>query len=86
MRIKLNKEEKSLRVFDARMEWLFHWRIDSLMREYDSTVRQYYPLDIISLHDKEVYVDCGVYDGGTIMDFVGMSGRKYQWIYGFEAD
>jgi len=34
--------------------------------------------------DGGIFLDCGVYDGGTIKDFVEYCGGKYDKIYGFE--
>lgn len=83
---RLFSEPKSIRVFDARMDYIRNGRIDALAEEYDISEKQYYPAGIICLNDKEVYVDCGVYDGGTILDFIAAVQGEYQWVYGFEAD
>lgn len=46
----------------------------------------YFPKDIIVLSDKEIFVDCGAYNGDTIMQFLKETNREYQKIYAFEPD
>lgn len=38
------------------------------------------------LSEQEVYVDCGVYNGKTVLDFALYAGGKYDKIYAFEPD
>lgn len=45
---------------------------------------QYFPEDIISLSDKEVFIDCGAYDGDTIKQFKRRSNNTYKKIVAFE--
>ena len=42
--------------------------------------------DYLTPEDNEIFVDGGVYDGGTSGDFVKWANGKYQAIYGFEAN
>jgi FkbM family methyltransferase len=83
---KLFSEEKSLRVFDARLKRLFEWEIEPLMREFDNNEEQYFPKDIIQLGENEVFVDCGVFDGGSSLSFARNAHDKYNGIYAFEPD
>lgn len=48
--------------------------------------KQYFPSDIFSLNDRECFVDGGVYDGETIVDFIRATDNKFDYIYGFEPD
>lgn len=48
--------------------------------------RQYFPKGIVRLGDDEVFVDCGAFDGGTIVDFVSEVNGRYRSIYAFEPD
>lgn len=52
---------------------------------YDMT-NQYFPEDIISLSDSEVFVDCGGYIGDTIDDFLKRTKGNYNHIIVFEPD
>ncbi|MDR3298815.1 MAG: hypothetical protein LBU43_02135 [Candidatus Accumulibacter sp.] len=83
---KLFSEEKSLRVFDARLKWLFEGEIEPLMWEFDNNEKQYFPKDIIQLGENEVFVDCGVFDGGSSRSFARNVRDKYHGIYAFEPD
>lgn len=46
----------------------------------------YFDTDIISLSKNEVFVDVGVYNGGTSIEFAEKCNRIYKQIYLFEAD
>jgi FkbM family methyltransferase len=46
---------------------------------------QYFP-GILKFNDLEVFVDCGAYNGDTILNFVHKVKNKYQKIYAFEPD
>lgn len=46
---------------------------------------EYYP-DFLPLRADEVFVDCGAYDGDTILQFVAQVKGNYRKIFGFEAD
>lgn len=48
--------------------------------------KQYFPSDIFTFSDKECFVDGGVYNGETIVDFVNATHNNFQYIYGFEPD
>jgi len=46
----------------------------------------YFP-EFIDLHEDEVFVDCGAYDGDSINAFIAnMGSKKYAHIYAFEPD
>lgn len=47
---------------------------------------QYFPTEIISLNKNEIFVDCGVFDGETIKEFVAKTENTFDFIYGFEPD
>lgn len=42
--------------------------------------------DYLTPEDNEIFIDGGVYDGGSSGDFVKWTNGKYQAIYGFEAN
>jgi len=48
------------------------------------TPNQYFN-DVLEFSDNEVYVDCGTYSNGTVLDFIFHVGN-YKHIYGFEPD
>jgi len=45
----------------------------------------YFP-EFIHLAEDEVFVDCGAYDGDTILSFINKTQGKYSKIYAFEPD
>jgi len=45
---------------------------------------QYFLKELVTLSDKEVFIDCGAYDGDTVEDFVKASHGKYKSIVCFE--
>jgi FkbM family methyltransferase len=46
----------------------------------------YFPPDLISLREDEVFVDCGAFDGDTIADFVQQTVGRFQRVVAFEPD
>lgn len=46
----------------------------------------YFPDEIIKLSDNEVYIDCGVFNGDTIKEFIDAVDGKYDHIFAYEAD
>ncbi len=47
---------------------------------------QYFPKDLFYLSQKEVFVDCGAYDGDTISEFRCATGDHFAQIVAFEPD
>jgi len=47
--------------------------------------QQYFP-EFLKLSDDEVFVDCGAFDGDTIISFINKTKGKYSKIYAFEPD
>ena len=45
---------------------------------------QYFVKNIVPLTDKEVFVDCGAYDGDTMKEFIKATGDRYRSIICFE--
>jgi FkbM family methyltransferase len=76
-------DSKSLDVFNARMALIYERNFIDLERLREG--HQYFPDEIISLQANEVFVDCGAYDGGTVIDFVSRA-KDYGYIYSFEPD
>lgn len=46
----------------------------------------YFPKDIITLKDDEIFVDCGAFDGDTIISFLKNANDVYDKIYAFEPN
>lgn len=47
--------------------------------------KEYFGVDVLPLDKKEIYVDCGAYDGDTIERFIREIG-EFDHIYGFELE
>ena len=47
---------------------------------------QYFPDHIISFKENELFVDCGVFDGETIKEFISRNNNTFSYVYGFEPD
>lgn len=45
---------------------------------------QYFEKNLISFSDKEVFLDCGAFDGQTVADYISASEGKYSRIIAFE--
>jgi FkbM family methyltransferase len=55
---------------------------------YDLNIKgekQYFP-SFLQLSESEIFVDCGAYDGDTIISFNNITNGKYNKIYAFECD
>jgi FkbM family methyltransferase len=85
VRSALSHDDKSLEVFEAKIVSNFYGcdikndiRLEALHED-----GWYFPKGIINLSEQEVFVDCGAYDGDTVMKFVKLAG-KYRYIYAFE--
>jgi FkbM family methyltransferase len=74
----------------SRGEYLaqLRWRMLSDFKRMPDPVGHtiYFPLDLCSLTDSEVFVDCGAYDGDSIQSFLEETKGKFTHIYGFEPD
>jgi FkbM family methyltransferase len=47
---------------------------------------QYFPKNVISFKKNETFVDCGVFDGETIKEFIYRNDNSFRYIYGLEPD
>ncbi len=50
------------------------------------TKNQYFPTDIVKLSDKEVFLDCGAYDGDTLVEFAKRTNNKFKKYLALEPD
>jgi FkbM family methyltransferase len=79
-------DKKSIEIFDAALFAREHADSSRLESFLDSG--EYNPSDIpdFKLSDDEVYVNCGAYDGNSIIEFLSATNRKYRYIYAFEPE
>lgn len=81
----LLEDELSREIFVAAI----NGRISGDSRElsnYKENTDYDYAFDLLQLNDDEILVDCGAYDGDTILNFCKLTNNKYNKIYAFEAD
>jgi len=76
-------DDRSIAVYNAKIDSNFKGNHIPLEAMHERN--QYFPKDIISLSDHEVFIDCGSFDGGTIYDFINRV-NQYSYIYSFEPD
>ncbi len=77
-------DEQSRKVFKNSLEYRISGKIEYLFdceSERDEVFR-----NIITLDDKEIYVDLGAYRGDTVEEFLLQTHGKYDYIYALEPD
>lgn len=75
---------QSKMIYKKIIEARFTKKIDFLSQTCQTN--QYFPEDIFSLSENEVFVDAGAFDGDTIRQFLKITKQKYKYIYAFEPD
>lgn len=75
---------KSKMIYRTMIESRFTGHTDILSQTCDR--QQYFPEDIFTLKEDEVFVDAGAFDGDTISQFMDLTDCKYKSIYAFEPD
>ena len=79
----LSHDDKSIAVFEAKLDSSYkglHIALEALQED-----EQYFPAGIINMTKEEIFVDCGAYDGATVLDFVKRV-SMYNYIYALEPD
>lgn len=76
------EDERSKEVFENIMEFYKMGNFD-FSSIYE---RGIYFNDIFKFSSEEVYIDCGAYDGRSIVDFIFKVSGQYKKIYAFEPD
>ena len=77
-------DDASRAEYVAQVRWRLRLDFDNLPLPVKESI--YFPADLFSISDDEVFVDCGAYDGDTIRDFLVHSGKRFRRIFAFEAD
>jgi FkbM family methyltransferase len=76
-------DDRSRLEFVAQLRWRLFFDFDALPDPVGEPI--YFP-DLVKLHDEEVYVDCGAYDGDTIKDFLIRTESRFRGVVAFEPD
>ena len=77
-------DEQSRREFVAQITWRVTGDFDALSDPVGDEI--YFPHEVAPLKSPEVFVDCGAYDGDTILRFVARKEGSFQKIFAFEPD
>jgi FkbM family methyltransferase len=63
------------------------WRLQGGLKDRRPPVAdQYFPSDLFALDDREVFVDCGAFDGDTLRDFTARRLGRFGHVYALEPD
>ncbi|MBP2160960.1 MULTISPECIES: FkbM family methyltransferase [Asticcacaulis] len=80
------RDSLSLKTLDAVLLYRLTWAPEVLdgIRKPEKAI--YFEPDVMPLHDLEVLVDGGAYDGDTARDFAAKTQNRYGHIHAFELD
>jgi FkbM family methyltransferase len=77
-------DDFSRREFAAQINWRLNADFNQMADPVPETV--YFPEDLFALNDRELFVDCGAYDGDSIGAFLRATDSKFEQIVAFEPD
>ena len=77
-------DERSRREFVAQLRWRLLFDFDALPDPVAEPI--YFPADVAPLGVDEVYVDCGAFDGDTILDFLRRCRSSFRAVVAVEPD
>jgi FkbM family methyltransferase len=77
-------DDRSRREFLAQLRWRLRFDFDALPDPVSEPI--YFPGDIVDVRRDEVYVDCGAFDGDTILEFLRRCHNQCRAIIAFEPD
>jgi FkbM family methyltransferase len=80
----LLEDNRSKDTFIAYINAKISGRSNELYELYDAN--QYFPKDIITLSNGEIFIDAGAYNGDTLKRFIDEVHGMYKTIYAFEPD
>lgn len=79
------KDYRSKKLLFAILNNWYKYDFITLSSSHESNFPHYFDIDLINSCDNEVFVDLGVYNGDTIIDFIRTYGKNsYKTIYGYE--
>jgi FkbM family methyltransferase len=81
---RLWSDDASRSEYLAQLRWRLLGEFDGLYSPVQHTM--YFPLDLCPLTDREVFVDCGAYDGDSVRSFLDQTKKSFRRIYSFEPD
>lgn len=78
-------DAESRRELAAQVQWRYWLDYDALPRPLDPA-KTYFPLDLLTPADDEVFVDCGSFQGDTLPAFSSFWNNKFRHIFALEPD
>jgi len=78
-------DEESLAEFIEQICWRTTLS-PAILRHHPPAADTYFADDLFSLHNHEVFVDCGAFDGDSIRAFIGRVNGEFEKIIGLEPD
>jgi FkbM family methyltransferase len=77
-------DDASRAEYVAQVRWRLWLDFDNLPPPVNEEI--YFPRDLMSILEDEVFLDCGAFDGDTVRDFIRHSKGRFKSVYAFEAD
>jgi FkbM family methyltransferase len=77
-------DEQSCREFVSQINWRLRLDFDGLGQPVPQD--QYFPDDLFTLSEDEIFIDCGAFDGDTLLNFVTRQKAAFEKIVAFEPD
>jgi len=77
-------DDASRAEYVAQVRWRLWLDFDNLPPPVNQEI--YFPADLMTMSEDEVFIDCGAYDGDTAANFIRHTGGHFKTIYAFEAD
>jgi FkbM family methyltransferase len=78
------EDDASRSEYESQVRWRLYFDFDKLADPVSHPI--YFPSDICPLIPDEVFVDCGAYDGDTVMSFLDQVQSGFRKIVAFEPD
>ena len=80
------EDEQSLAVLHNRLELYRTGEYKLLDAICPVTTVEYFENDLLEIGEHEIYVDCGAYNGDSVLDFISHTRAKYNRVVAFEPD
>jgi FkbM family methyltransferase len=77
-------DDESRDLYTAIVEWFARLNSDAVPPPLPASAT-YFP-DVLELRPDEVFVDCGAYDGDTVLSYLDACGGRYERIFALEPD
>ena len=83
--LELFDEDRSLKELESQLIWRLTGDY-SVLGPHDPLSDQYFPDDLIAISADDVFVDCGAFDGDTLIALAAHTGGTVRHVYALEPD